>query len=199
MDDTIQSPSTPNLFLTTFSVRTLFHNMSTNNPVNDQKPTEDTDDSVHLCVDTEVVHPVVPTTPTTTSGDTSSESGDPSSEPLSPIRSEDYKPGGKYESLFWCSSCSSSSSMESTPSSTSTESTPLCEPYYGDQFGRYSVSLLDRHYDCRETPFHTPSYKFILPLVEESPPRKRVRRRLFPHDNSTPPTPKYFRNINYID
>jgi len=157
--------------------------MSTTSTPNDDKQSKHIDNSVNVSTNTsssDVVHPVGTTTPT----EDTSIVDDVSSEPLSPlstIRSDDYRPGGKYEGLFgW--SPSSSSSTESTPSSTST---PLCKPY-GDQFGRYSVSMCDRHYDCTDTPFHSPSHTFILPLVEESPPKKRVRRRLFPHDNSTP-------------
>ena len=107
--------------------------------------------------------------------------------PMTPPRTVDLT--GEDYLLFGSSSSSSSDD----------DWTPLCEPY-GDQFGIYSMSLCDRYYDCTKTPFHTPSHiPVTLPLVHESPPRKRVRRRLFPHDNSTPPTPKYFRNINYID
>ena len=185
----------------------LHQNPTMMTDMNDQVNTNNTNKTTES-LESRGVNVVETTTPKigTETHDTETETHDTDiEEPLTPPRTVDFESGGKYDHLLFGSSSSSSSSSSDddwtwTPTPTSSESTPLCHPY-GDQFGTYSMSMCDRYYDCQQTPFHTPTYIPFnsISVVTDSPPRKRVRRRLFPHDNTTPPTPKYFRNIKYID
>ena len=115
--------------------------------------------------------------------------------PLKPTpKTSDYNTGGKYYyDLFGSSSEDEEQPLETPTQRSNTVSETPTPQIFIDQFGQYSVPLWKRHYNCMDTPWRSSSTSI---KNSTSPPRKRVRRELFP---SSPPTPIYFRNLKYID